>query len=407
MSWARVPALLVALAARAASAQTAILDELGERLRWASADGRAQVQLSGLFDIEGYRLDQQPPGLIFGGNNDFANPRLWLFLDGRLGDHLSNTVQLRADRGFDPREDSASVRFDEYRLRYTPFDDARVAVEIGKFATVFGNWVARHDSWLNPLINAPLPYENVTILADRTAPSSPSNFLSRRNVADKKTQWLPLLWGPSYTSGAAVLGAWQQLEYGVEFKNASLASRPGKWDLRYRHWHHPTVTGHVGWAPAAAWQVGVSGSYGSYLLESATSTLPAGKHIGDYSHSLLGADAAYSWRHLQVWSEFFASRTEVPNVDDCDAVAYYVETKYQVTPQWFGALRWNQALFGKISNGEGRDIPWDRNAWRIDSGVGYRFDRHLQYKLQYSLMRQSGHQQQGEQTVSMQLTLRF
>ena len=94
---------------------------------------------------------------------------------------------------------------------------------------------------------------------------------------------------------------------------------------------------------------------------------PAGKHIGDYSHTLFGADAAYSWRHLQVWSEFFASRIEVPNVEDCDAVAYYVETKYQVTPQWFGALRWNQALFEKISNGEGRDIPWDRNAWRIDT----------------------------------------
>jgi hypothetical protein len=46
----------------------------------------------------------------------------------------------------------------------------------------------------------------------------------------------------------------------------------------------------------------------------------------------------------------------------CDAVAYYVETKYQVAPQWYGALRWNQALFEKISNGEGREITWDRNA---------------------------------------------
>ena len=106
-------------------------------------------------------------------------------------------------------------------------------------------------------------------------------------------------------------------------------------------------------------------------------------------------------------AKFFASRFEVPNVEDCDAVAYYVETKYQVAPQWYGALRWNQALFEKISNGEGREITWDRNAWRIDTAIGYRFDRHVQYKLQYSLDRQSGHQQQGEQTVAMQLTLRF
>jgi hypothetical protein len=272
---------------------------------------------------------------------------------------------------------------------------------------VFGNWVGRHDSWENPLINAPLPYENVTIIADRAAPTSPSNFLSRRNSSDKKRQWLPLLWGPSYTSGAAALGRWRELEYGVEFKNASLASRPDKWDFRYRGWNHPTVTGRLGWDPGAAWQIGVSGSRGSYMLESAQSTLPPGKHIGDFSHTILGVDAAYAWRHWEIWSELFASRTEVPNVEDCDAIAYYVETKYQVAPQWFGALRWNQAMFEKISNGEGREIPWDRPAWRIDTAIGYRFDRHVQYKLQYSLDRQSGHQQQGEQTVAMQLTLRF
>jgi hypothetical protein len=121
MRLARLASLLLAFTASPASAQTEILDELGERLRWASADGRAQIQLSGLFDIEGYRLDQQPPGLVFGGNGNFANPRLWLFADSRLGDHLSSFVEMRADRGFDPREDSPSVRFDEYRFRYTPF----------------------------------------------------------------------------------------------------------------------------------------------------------------------------------------------------------------------------------------------------------------------------------------------
>jgi len=102
---------------------------------------------------------------------------------------------------------SRSRIFDEYRSRYTPFEDARIALQIGKFATVFGNWVARHNSWDNPFINAPLPYENVTIVADRSAPTSPSNFLSRRNSFDKKRQWLPIIWGPSYTSGAVALGA--------------------------------------------------------------------------------------------------------------------------------------------------------------------------------------------------------
>jgi len=28
--------------------------------------------------------------------------------------------------------------------------------------------------------------------------------------------------------------------------------------------------------------------------------------------------------------------------------------------------------------------PWDRDIWRVDTALGYRFDRHLQGKLQYS-----------------------
>ena len=34
-------------------------------------------------------------------------------------------------------------------------------VQAGKFATVVGNWIERYDSWNNPFITAPLPYENM------------------------------------------------------------------------------------------------------------------------------------------------------------------------------------------------------------------------------------------------------
>jgi hypothetical protein len=122
---------------------------------------------------------------------------------------------------------------------------------------------------------------------------------------------------------------------------------------------------------------------------------------------MIGADAAYSWRHWQVWGEFFASRFEVPNVENADCVAYYLEAKYKLTPEFFVAMRWNEQLFSKVDNGSGREIPWDRDIWRIDSALGYRFDRHLQAKLQYGLGRQSGRLQQGEQLVATQVTVRF
>jgi hypothetical protein len=407
MRSAGIALLLAALSAGSAAAQTEVLDRVGEKLRLSAAGGRLQSQLSGLFDLEGYWIDQRPPGLVFGGSSAFVNPRLWLFLDTRLGDYFSSLVQVRADRGFDPRSDSASARFDEYWLRYDPFADARLSLQFGKFATLFGNWVARHDSWENPLINAPLPYENVTIVADRSVAATPTVFLARRNVPDKKQDWLPMVWGPSYAGGAGVFGRASDVEYGVELKNASLASRPSLWDPRLHGWDHPTVSGRIGWHPDAAWRLGASFSRGSYLASEARAGLPPGEHIDDFRHTLIGADLAYSWRHLQLWGEFFASRFEVPNVEDADSVAYYVEAKQMLSPQVFAALRWNQQLFAEVADGTGREIPWDRDIWRADGALGYRFDRHLQGKLQYSLSHQAGRLQQGEQLVAAQLTVKF
>jgi hypothetical protein len=52
-------------------------------------------------------------------------------------------------------------------------------------------------------------------------------------------------------------------------------------------------------------------------------------------------------------------------------------------------------------------VTWDRDAWRVDTVVGWRFDRHWQVKLQYAFTKQVGPLQQGQQLVVGQVTLRF
>jgi hypothetical protein len=49
----------------------------------------------------------------------------------------------------------------------------------------------------------------------------------------------------------------------------------------------------------------------------------------------------------------------------------------------------------------------DRDAWRVDTGLGCRFSRHFQGKLQYSFNHQDGSLLQGEQLLAAQLTLKF
>ena len=135
--------------------------------------------------------------------------------------------------------------------------------------------------------------------------------------------------------------------------------------------------------------------------------LPGGTTRGDFNQYTLGYDLKYSHGHWEVWSELILARFEVPNVGDADSASYYIETRYKFTPQMWGGVRWNQQFFGTVPDGDGGERHWDRNGWRVDAALGYRFTRNIQAKAQYSYNHQAGAFQQGEQLVAGQLTLRF
>jgi|ERR1043166_8630099 hypothetical protein len=382
------------------------LDTVESKLSVKSRGDFFQSDLSGLLDLEGYYVDQRPPGLLF-EDKSFFNPRLSLFLDTRLGTHLYSFLQARLDRGFDPGQKDFEARLDEYLLRWTPGEDSRLNLQFGKFATVVGSWVQRHDSWQNPLITAPLPYEHLTTISYEDLPANPEEFLARRRLADIKEQWLPVLWGPVYATGGSIFGTFGKFDYAFDIKNAAISSHPHSWDFSDSLWKYPTTSGRLGFRPSPAWNHGLSFSIGPYLAAETADELPVGKGIGDYNQVTLGYDAAYAWHRWQWWAEVFVSRFEVPNVGNADSVAYYIEAKYKITAGLFAAARWNQEFFGNINNGLGGEEAWDNDMLRLDLALGYRFSRHLQSKIQYSFGRRRGSLQQGEQLVAAQLTAKF
>src|SRR5207247_9199279 len=113
----------------------------------------------GTLDLELYHFEQPAPGLIDSDIDTLFNPRLTLFLDAQIGSQIYFFAQSRLDRGFDPSDHGAQVRLDEYALRVTPWQDGRFTVQIGKFATVFGNLVQRLLSWVNTLHYGPSVYD--------------------------------------------------------------------------------------------------------------------------------------------------------------------------------------------------------------------------------------------------------
>jgi hypothetical protein len=408
--------LAVAFAgARSARATDEWLDRLGDALTVSALQDQFRAKLSGVFDLEGYDFSQPAPALLHAAGHDLFAPRLALFLDAQLGAHAYFFAQTRVDRGFDPANVDLRARVDEYALRLTPWSDGRFSVQVGKFATVVGNWTQRHGSWSNPFITAPLPYETLTGVWDLEAVKNATQLLQWSHVrpglpafvtATEKFRRLPIIWGPSYTMGAAVSGVVGRFNYALELKHAPLSSRPESWNRPNGHWQYPTVSGRLGWRPNVMWTLGASASVGSYLRPFAAASVPAGYGFGDQRQIVLAQDASFAWHHLQLWTEIYGSRFEIPAVGHADTLAYYAEAKYKFTPQWFGALRFNQQLYNKVPE---RGVPalWGQETWRLDLASGYRFTPHLQLKVQYNLQHGAVQPRDYAHLVATQLTLRF
>src|SRR5215471_20141253 len=382
------------------------LDRLDGTLTISGLQDKFRARLSGTIDLEFYNFQQPAPGLIDSKIDNLFNPRLTLFLDAQLGSQVYFFAQARLDRGFDPTDHGADVRLDEYAVRITPWQDGRLTFQVGQFATVVGNWVPRHLSWDNPFITAPLVYENVTAIQDKYPPFSPLDFIYAPYFQGKYA-FNPLIWGPSYASGISVSGRLGQFDYAVEMKNASLSSRPESWYITENGFENPTFSSRIGFRPNEAWNFGFSGSEGPYFRREAESSLPSGKDISDYREFVLGQDISFAWHHLQLWAEFYEARFQVPNVGDADTISYYVEAKYKFTPQFFGAVRWNQQLFNTINNGVGGREHWSPDLIRIDVAATYRLTTHAQLKLEYSFQHETTAPNKDNHLLATQFTVRF
>jgi hypothetical protein len=398
-------ALAIGALARGAYAQEA-LDDLEQELTFATADGALVAHVSALADVTLFAQDAPAQGLLFSDNDTYAAPRIAVFFDADVGDRVLLHAQLDADRGEDPGAQSrGDVRLDEYFIESRLTDAGRLTLRLGKFATAFGGWVARHLAWDNPMITAPLIYEDVLPMTDRTAPPNRAAFARRRDLIDNQGAWLPIVWGASYATGGSVAAGTDTLDAIVEVKTAGVSSRPSTWDaLAGGSETDSSVTAALRWRPAAEWSFGSSFSRGPYLQDDAARSRPPGKRIADYDQTSWGGDAAYEHRRLQVWSELVRTEFAVPGIGDVAAWSGYVEARYKATPQvWIGS-RWNQSWFDDIP---GLDVSWNRDMRRWDLALGYRHTNHIEVKVQYSLSDQAGRSIDGKHLFATQLVLRL
>ena len=410
----------IAMALGTASPGQEMIERLSDRLNFHSGDGKMQLRLSGTFELEGYAISDPVADLVSGSADKFFNPRLGLYLDAQLGERGYFFAQGRVDRGFDPYypDKQTEARLDEFALRMELSEPGtgRLFLQAGKFATVVGNWTKRHAAWDNPFITAPLPYGNLTGVWDVFPVPAVDVLLAWAHVspvdtaqdvlADKQFR-LPVIWGPAYAQGVVVAGKWGRFEYAGEMKAVGLSARPDRWGEGFSTLERPTLSARLGWRPDPNWNLGFSASTGEYLDRSQHPRIPAGLSRHDYRQIVLAHDVSYAWHHFQFWGEVYAARFEVPRVADVDTMAYYLEAKYRFTPQFSGAIRWNQQWFGDVTNRVGASLPAGRQTWRVDVAPTYRLTTQVQLKLQYSLQHDRPSRERYTQSLSAQLTVRF
>ncbi len=376
----------------------AFLDDLRQATQFQTDDGSMSLDFDFYVTVDNWVVSQPPPGIMQTAENYLVSPRLSMMGTFRLNDWLSVFALGNVDRGFDPTDGSAQIRPDEYFVRLDPFDGV-AKFTFGKEATCFGQWVNRHFSWQNPLVNAPLTYEWITTI------NTTNGRVARKNVLANRHTWTPVIWGPSYTSGGQLNGTIGCIDYALEIKNNALGSNPDQWDL----WNHGfygdalTYSGRLGWRPTMEWTIGASASSGSYVVPGAFA------NWDDLRQTVVGADLSWSHGQLEVWSEVNWSQWDVragpvSAAGTVALVSYFVESKWKFAPAWWLAGRWNQQLPGDkpFSNDQ-----WDDDVWRIDGCLGWHINRSVTAKAQYSYTQESGTIHQGEHVFDLQLVFEF
>lgn len=374
------------------------MDQVDDALTLVSSDEAWKMDLSFLADAELFVPESAAQGTLgFIDDDAFFQPRFSAFLDASYEERWKAHALLRIDRGFDPGSaPDGEVRLDEYYLHWHVLEDDRIALRAGRFATSFGAWTGRHLSWDNPFVTSPLAYGDTLPLTDHQPPPTRAAFAGRRDGIDTPATWVPIVWGPSYATGASISGRVGDIDYALELKNAALSSRPEEWDAIQRgDFRTPAnVTARLAWHPAPEWTLGGSFSHGPWMIAE------------DADQTTYGLDAAYARGHLQVWAELLHARFEVPGVGDVHTTSAFIETKYKLSPRFWIAARWNQAWNGDIP-GLVDALSYDRDLWRADLALGIRLSRHAQLKLQYSIGDKTGNDPEGDHLLAAQATIRF
>lgn len=365
-----------------AAAQWPTLSDAG--IGYISSGGGLQVDLSGQLDLEGLYFSNDEnglSGLAFGSGAMFA-PRVRLFLDTFLGDHLYALVEWRGDRGEAPTADFWEARVEQAYVRLATATGG-LSIQGGIFASPFGSYAQRHLSIIDPFIRPPLPYDHRTVISRRWSPASVDWFLGwKDNPEEWRTDGAPPVWGVPYQWGAMATAGIGILSFRVAAMNNAPSSEPIDW------YEFAVIEDEVSWIGGVQARItpeltlGWSYNTGPYVgseIPNASDVRPA--CCPAYDQKMWSADAAFARGPLMLRAEFIHDSWDVPNIaEHAIDLGYTVEAQVDVATGWSIAARYGKIDFRDLA-GFG-DWDWDVDRW--EGAVGYRLARNAGVMATYA-----------------------
>lgn len=373
------------LAAGTSAQSLPTLRDLGAE--YISPTGAFQVTLSGQLDLEGLSFSGQNSGLAYGGGELLA-PRVRLFTDLFLGDHLYALLEVRADRGEAPTVGVWEARVEQAFVRYS---DRRglLSLQFGRFASPFGSYATRHLTPGDPFVRPPLPYDYRTLASRYRAPPSTTTFLDwTLDPATYRHDGAPPIWGVPYQWGAMASGASGALSYRAAAMNSAPSSEPEAWGFDVDRMKHPSLVLGMGLRVFPSLELGASYNRGPWLEEITLGALREGQDRWDYAQEMASFDVTYARGPVVARGEVIRDRWQVPNLpEDPVEWGYSAEVQTDVGGGVSVGARLGWLDFRPVTEGNGAR-EWDFDLVRYEASVAYRLARNAGVLSSFALNRQ-------------------
>lgn len=337
-----------------------------------AAPAATEFHFGGLLDVvAAQRGAAFESNQLMRGDSPFDAYGLRVFADATLDPRLQVFTQLVLRDATGPYVDGAYLSF-------TPQPARDLHLTAGKLPWAVGTWAPRSYSNKNPLIGEPLMYQYHSSLLWYEVPPGADALLANAGVGQAGVDYyggagrgMAIVDDSYWDVGATLSGSARPLEYAL----GAVSGAPGWGSTAEDDNSGKSVLGRIGVAPLPGLRLGVSGSWGPYLVQGIGDDLPAGKHVNDYAQELGMADAEVLTGHIELRAEGARNLWQTPTLGALGVTSGYVEMKLAFTFGGFLAGRWDGLRFADITDSTGARRAWDTNVRRIETGVGYRLQR--------------------------------